>query len=113
LNFLADRPAPLRYEILTPGFLDAAGEQRAIEQLETRHVQFVFLLNRPTTEFGCHAFGRDCYRNLMGWIEAHYRADLAFGDGASTASEIGDPRFFIKVYGRTAGWAQPSTASAR
>jgi hypothetical protein len=102
LNFLGDRPAPLRYEIVTPGFLDAGGEQRAIEQLATRQVRFIFLLNRPTIEFGCRAFGRDCYRDLMGWIDAHYEVVAVFGEGAGTASEIGDPRFFIKAYRRRA-----------
>jgi hypothetical protein len=100
LNFLGDRPAPLRYEIVTPGFLDAAGEQRAIHQLKTREVPLIFLLNRPTTEFGCPAFGRDCYRDLMGWIEAHYEVTAVFGEGATAASQIGDPQFFIKGYRR-------------
>ena len=96
LNFLSDRPAPLRYEILTPGFLDVDGERRAIEQLHAKRVKFVFLLNRPTTEFGCPAFGRDCYRDLMRWIEANYEVAAVFGEGASAAAQIGDPRFFIK-----------------
>jgi hypothetical protein len=100
LNFLGDRPAPLRYEILTPGFLDADGEQRAIQQLKARRVKFIFLLNRPTVEFGCDAFGRDCYRDLMGWIEANYEVAAVFGDGATAASEIGDRPFFIKGYRR-------------
>jgi 4-amino-4-deoxy-L-arabinose transferase-like glycosyltransferase len=100
LNFLADRRAPLRYEIVTPGFLDADGEQRAIEQLKAKGVRYIFLLNRPTTEFACPAFGRECYRGLMGWIEANYEVAAVFGEGASAASEIGDPRFFIKAYGR-------------
>jgi hypothetical protein len=102
LNFLGDRPAPLRYEILTPGFLDAGGERRAIEQLARRQVRFIFLLNRPTIEFGCRAFGRDCYRDLMGWIDAQYEVVAVFGEGAGTASEIGDPLFFIKAYRRRA-----------
>lgn len=101
LNFLADRPAPLRYEILTPGFLDLAGERRAIGELEAKRVQLIFLLNRPTTEFGCPAFGKDCYRELMGWIEANYEVAAAFGEGASAASQIGDRPIFIKAYRRT------------
>jgi hypothetical protein len=100
LNFLAARPAPLRYEILTPGFLDREGELRAIRQLTDREVKFIFLLNRPTREFGCAAFGRDCYRDLMGLIESHYDVEAVFGDGATRASEIGDPIFFIKAYRR-------------
>lgn len=98
LNFLSNRPAPLRYEILTPGFLDADGEQRAIQQLKAKRVTLVLLLNRPTTEFGCPAFGRDCYLDLMEWIEANYEVAAVFGDAASAASEIGDERFFIKAY---------------
>lgn len=97
LNFLADRPAPLRYEILTPGFLSAEGEQRAIGQLQARQVTLIFLLNRPTREFGCAAFGRDCYRILGRWIEANYEPIAVFGEGASARSQIGDPRFFIKA----------------
>jgi hypothetical protein len=100
LNFLADRPAPLRYEILTPGFLDRDGELRAVRQLTDRNVKYIFVLNRPTREFGCAAFGRDCYRALMGWIESHYDVVAVFGDGATAASEIGDPIFFIKGYRR-------------
>jgi 4-amino-4-deoxy-L-arabinose transferase-like glycosyltransferase len=98
LNFLSDRPAPLRYEIVTPGFLDVDGERRAIEQLKSKGVRFIFLLNRPTTEFACPAFGRECYRDLMGWIDANYEVAAVFGDGASAASQIGDPPFFIKAY---------------
>jgi hypothetical protein len=98
LNFLGDRPAPLRYEILTPGFLDADGERRAIEQLIAKDVKLVFLLNRPTREFGCPVFGRDCYRDLMRWIETNYEVTAVFGEGANAASQIGDKPFFIKGY---------------
>ncbi len=100
LNFLADRRTALRYEIVTPGFLDANGEREAIEQLKAKRVRFIFLLNRPTTEFACPAFGRECYRDLMGWIDANYEVAAVFGDGASVASEIGDRQFFIKTYRR-------------
>jgi hypothetical protein len=99
LNFLADRPAPLRYEILTPGFLTAAGEQHAIAQLTAKRVALILLLNRPTREFGCPAFGRDCYRILGGWIDANYEPIAAFGERANARSQIGDPRFFIKALG--------------
>jgi hypothetical protein len=97
LNFLADRPAPLRYEILTPGFLTPDGEERAIAQLDAKQVKLIFVLNRPTKEFGCPAFGRDCYRILGRWINDNYQATAVFGDGANLASQIGDARFFIKA----------------
>jgi hypothetical protein len=92
LNFLANRPAPLRHEILTPGFLDVEGERRAIERLEARGVELVLVLHRPMVEFGCGAFGRDCYRELMRWIDANYRVAAEFGPRGDGA--------LIKVYAR-------------
>ena len=100
LNFLASRPEPLRYQILTPGFLDGDAERQAIEQLKNKRVQFIFLLNRPTTEFGATVFGRDYYRELMDWIEANYELAVLFGEGVQADSTIGDPNFFIKCYKR-------------
>ena len=81
LNFLSGRRAPLRHEILTPGFLDAAGERRAVQELETRNVRLVFILHRPMPEFRCTSFGRDCYRILMDWIDVRYEAFAGFGRG--------------------------------
>lgn len=98
LNFLASRPVPLRYEILTPGFLDTEAEQRSIEQLREKEVQFVFLLNRPTAEFGATVFGRDYYVKLMRWIDVNYDIVALFGEGATPASTIGDSNFFIRCY---------------
>jgi hypothetical protein len=100
LNFLSSRPAPLRYEVLTPGFLDRREEIESIRTLEDKNVRLVFLFNRPTSEFGAEAFGRDYYRTLMHWIESNYTLDAVFGDGATARSEIGDPEFFIKCYKR-------------
>jgi hypothetical protein len=97
LNFLADRPAPLRYEILTPGFLTADGERRAIAQLQAKRVRLILLLNRPTKEFGCPAFGQDCYRILGRWIDDNYAPTAVFGERANLASQIGDTGFFIKA----------------
>lgn len=98
LNFLANRPAALRYEVLTPGFLDPAKEQQAIEQLEKHKVKFIFILNRPTREFGPIAFGRDYCALLMNWIEDHYDLIQVFGNQGNVNSQIGNKKFFIKCY---------------
>jgi hypothetical protein len=100
LNFLGDRPAPLRYEVITPGFLSEAEEQRAIRTLQEKHVRYVLLLNRPTSEFGPRAIGRDYYRILMGWIEKNYVPVAIFGEQAPPEIQVGDPGFFIKCYQR-------------
>ncbi len=98
LNFLAARPAPLRYEVLTPGFLDAEAQKQAIQQLRKKRVRFVFLMNRPSREFGATAFGRDYCQMLMEWIEQNYEVAVVFGQGVSGNSVIGDKNFFIKCY---------------
>ncbi len=100
LNFLAGRPAPLRYEVITPGFLSEAEEQRSIQAMQEKNVQFVLLLNRPTSEFGPRVIGRDYCRSLMGWIEAHYTPAAVFAENAAPEVQIGDPGFFIKCYRR-------------
>ncbi|MBI1745900.1 MAG: glycosyltransferase family 39 protein [Acidobacteria bacterium] len=97
LNFLADRPTPQRYEILTPGFLTVEAEWEAIRRLQASRTRYIFILNRSTTEFGPRAFGRDYCVTLMGWIQDNYRVVRVFGE-ASANAQIGARKFFIKVY---------------
>jgi hypothetical protein len=100
LNFLSNRPNPLRHEILTPGHLSEENELSMIETLERENVRFIFIFNRPTAEFGFTVFGKDYYRTLMGWIDDNYELEDVFGDRVTPDIEIGDPRFFIKCYRR-------------
>jgi len=100
LNFLADRPAPLRYEIVTPGFLTEAAEREAIRKIQEKNVKYVFLFNRPTSEFGPKVLGRDYCRTLMEWIYAHYSLAVVFGERVLPEPQIGDASFFIKCYQR-------------
>jgi hypothetical protein len=100
LNFLADRPAPLRYEIITPGFLSETEERKAVQALQEKNVRYVFLFNRPTTEFGPVALGKDYGRILMGWIESNYSLEAVFGENVPPETQIGGKYFFIKCYAR-------------
>jgi hypothetical protein len=103
LNFLADRPAPLRYEIVTPGFLSEEKERLAIRDLQEKNVPYIFLFNRPTSEFGPRVFGKDYCRTLMAWIEENYAVAAVYGDDVSLETQIGDPGFFIKCLARRQG----------
>ena len=67
---------------------------------EDKNVRFIFLFNRPTSEFGAKILGRDYYRTLMEWIETNYKMDAVFGDGVRSDAQIGDAAFFIKSYKR-------------
>lgn len=100
LNFLTDRPNPLREEIVTPGFLDQAGEERAIARLAQSNTRFVFIANRPTPEFGAAAFGRDYCRRLMSWLDENFEPCAVFGVKENPAMEIGNETFFIRALRR-------------
>jgi len=98
LDFLSGRRNPLREEITTPGFLDAAGEARAIRQLQEAHTDLIMITNRSTAEFGPAAFGRDYCQQLMRWIDAHYTVCAMFGPVKDRNLRIGDKPFFIRAY---------------
>ena len=100
LTFLSSRRNPLREEIITPGYLDAASEVRAIRQLRDANTALILSPNRPTREFGPAVFGRDYCRGLMRWIEAHYTPCAIFGPVKDPALQIGDRPFFLRAYCR-------------
>ena len=99
LTFLSGRRNPLREEIVTPGFLDAAGEARAIAALQRSDTRLVLLVNRPTREFGAEAFGRDYCRTLMQWLARRYQPCATFG-ARDPRLQIGDAPFFVRAYCR-------------
>lgn len=98
INFFTDRRNPLREEITTPGFLDEAGEERAIRQLEDSGTRLILITNRATSEFGPKSFGRDYNRRLMSWIEERFEQVAVFGPSKDAGLQIGDRTFFIRAY---------------
>jgi hypothetical protein len=79
LTFLSARRNPLREEIVTPGFLDDAAEDRAIRQIGAAGTPLILIVDRATREFGAETFGRDYDRRLMTWIAARYEPCGTFG----------------------------------
>ena len=98
LLFLSDRQNPLREEIVTPGFLDASGEARAIDALRSRHTPLIFIANRATPEFSETLFGKDYNQRLMSWIEQNYAVCGVFGIRPDASLQIGAPVFFLRAY---------------
>jgi hypothetical protein len=98
LDFMSGRRNPLREEITTPGYLDSAGEQRAIRQLQEARTSLILITDRLTEEFGPAVFGRDYCRRLMQWIDAHYALCATFGPRKDPALQIGQKPFFIHAY---------------
>ncbi|HXY38709.1 MAG TPA: glycosyltransferase family 39 protein [Vicinamibacteria bacterium] len=97
LLFLTDRRNPLNEEEAVNGLFN---EPRAIARLEASGTRVVLLTDRPTDEYGLHAFGRDYDRRTAEWISAHMHVCGAFGRAATPDREIGSGRFFIKAYCR-------------
>jgi hypothetical protein len=98
LDFLTDRRNPLREEIVTPGFLDGEGEQRAIRQLQDSDTKLILITNRPTPEFGSNIFGVDYCQTLVDWIDTNYELKAVLGLNHDRNQQVGDKTFFIKAY---------------
>jgi hypothetical protein len=98
LLFLSGRRNPLRDEIVVPGFLDAAGEENAIERLRSSHTAVILITSRSTREFAEASFGTDYDRRLMSWIEQNYSLCGIFGSRPDPSLQIGSPIFFIRGY---------------
>lgn len=98
LDFLSGRRNPLREEIATPGFLPAAAQARAIEQLQSSHTDLILVTNRLTAEFGPAVFGVDYSQQLMHWIDANYTPCAMFGPVKNRDLQIGAKPFFIRAY---------------
>jgi hypothetical protein len=100
LNFLAERPYPLREEIVLPGFLTGEKEADAIRRIQARRVPLILVVNLPAPEFRERAFGQDYNQGLMRWIEAHYHLAARFDSAHSRGARLGDQPFFILAYER-------------
>lgn len=98
LLFFTGRKNPLREEITTPGFVDAQGEERAIQRLQETDTKLIFVANRATSEFGPIRFGQDYNQRLMDWVKENYEAGEVFGPSHDPALKIGDPIFFLRAY---------------
>ena len=98
LLFLSGRRNPLHDEIVLPGILDAAGEERAIERLRSSHTAVILIANRASPEYSEASFGTDYDRRLMSWIEQNYSLCGVFGSRPDPSLRIGSPVFFIRGY---------------
>ncbi len=80
LYFIADVPSASRYELLTPGVLEP-GKYTDIflHDLELSPPDLILLSNRRTSEYGVDYFGLDYDRDVLDWIEHHYRVTGEIG----------------------------------
>jgi 4-amino-4-deoxy-L-arabinose transferase-like glycosyltransferase len=100
VNFLAERPNPLREEIIVPGYLTPDREADAIHRMSARRVRVILVGNVLTPEYRDNAFGVDYNRRLMQWVETNYHPIATFSDEGGAELRFGAPAFFIRVYER-------------
>ncbi len=74
LNFLADRPNPIRHMLYLPGYLTDANEAGVISELDAARPAAIVIWLRPTGEYERGLFGRDYGKRVVEWIDARYAA---------------------------------------
>jgi|GEM_PF-1085081 len=96
-NFTTGMRNPLREDQIFPGVLDSEREAAAVARLLADPPRFVLLANRPTSEYGARAFGKDYAVELWSAVASRYSLAASLGNAREDAP-IGARRFFIRVY---------------
>jgi hypothetical protein len=72
LNYLSNRPNPIRHKLYIPGYLTDRNEHDVVAELEQSRPRLIVLLHRPTGEYGPGTFGVSYGRRIWQWIQQHY-----------------------------------------
>jgi hypothetical protein len=72
LNFLADRPNPIRHKLFIPGYLTDENEAEVVSELQRSPPRVVVVLDRETPEYGRALFGVSYGKRIRRWIEENY-----------------------------------------
>jgi 4-amino-4-deoxy-L-arabinose transferase-like glycosyltransferase len=100
INFLAERPYPLREEIIHPGFLAGETEIETIERIKSHNVRLIVVANILTPEFRDRIFGAEYNQELMDWITDNYHKVAHFEIPPPSKMKPTDVPFFIVAYER-------------
>ena len=85
LNFLAERPNPLRHALYLPGYLTDANEAEVLAALAAARPAAIVVWRRPVPEYSRGLFGSDYGRRIAEWIRQNY-AEAAPPAGATRAT---------------------------
>jgi hypothetical protein len=100
INFLAERPYPLREEIIHPGFLAGDTEIETIERIKSHNVKLIVVANILTPEFRDRIFGVEYNQELMDWITENYHPVAHFEIPPPGKMKPTDIPFFVVAYER-------------
>lgn len=96
LNYLADRPNPLRHKLYLPGYLSADNEADIVAELSRTRPFAIVLWFRTTGEYGPGSFGGGYGRDLAARIRSSYTEQPLPGPPAGRAA----PRLLWSTDGR-------------
>jgi hypothetical protein len=72
LNYLADRPNPIRHKLYIPGYLTDENENEVVAEFDRSRPRVIIVLDRPTGEYGDSLFGETYGNRIREWIEENY-----------------------------------------
>ncbi len=72
LNYLSERPNPMRHKISIPGYLRESNEEDFLRDLERARPAAIVIVKRPAGEYGRGLFGQGYGQRTRAWIETHY-----------------------------------------
>jgi hypothetical protein len=72
LNYLADRPNPIRHKLYIPGYLTDENENEVVAEFDRSRPRVIIVLDRPTGEYGNSLFGESYGSRIREWIEKNY-----------------------------------------
>jgi hypothetical protein len=72
LNYLTDRPNPIRHKLYIPGYLTNENESAVVAELDRSRPRAIVVLDRPTGEYGSSLFGESYGNRIRKWIEKGY-----------------------------------------
>jgi hypothetical protein len=72
LNYLTDRPNPIRHKLYIPGYLTVENENEVLAELDRSRPGAIVVLDRPTGEYGSSLFGESYGNCIRKWIESNY-----------------------------------------
>lgn len=72
MNYVADRPNPIRHKLYIPGYLTDDNEDEVLAELQAAPPRFALVWTRPTGEYGRSFFGEDYGAKIRRWLDANY-----------------------------------------
>lgn len=89
LNYLSRRKNPFPYVHFMPFELATVSEEKILESLIKARPDYIILMDRDTSEYGYHYFGKDYGVKVYEWIKNNYSPISSIGNQPFSGSGFG------------------------